>query len=129
MGSLLREIFFDCDKRSLREAASVMVTAALPDTALLPLLNLAVLPRYRGQSRECFATVKRLALRAELFVPAYIELAQFETNDCSDPDETFIGLMKLIPVTEELVQLTHSRLFAAPTSASLTVPFVHTAES
>jgi hypothetical protein len=114
MPSLLGEIFFDSDKRWLREAALVIVTAALPDTALLPLFNLAVLPRYRAQSHEFLANVKRLELPAELFVPAYIELAQFETNDCSDPDETCIGLIKLIPVTEELVQLTHWRLLAAP---------------
>jgi hypothetical protein len=55
-------------------------------------------------------------------------LTQFEVSHYTDVDKTFIALLSLIPVTEELITLTLDRLFVAPTCARLSVPFVHTVD-
>jgi ubiquitin C-terminal hydrolase len=127
--ALWQTILLDCQARPLRDAASVMVTSELPEVAFLPLLALAAQRQYRNSSRELFTTATRLHLPPELFIPTYMDLVQYETTCYCDPDETFIGLVRLIPMTDELVALTLARLFSAPTCRTPAIPFVHTRES
>lgn len=48
----------------------------------------------------------------EIFAPFYRDLEQFETNHYGDIDETYIGLLSLIPANEEMINLTLTRLFS-----------------
>jgi ubiquitin C-terminal hydrolase len=127
--SILQAVLLDSSSRTLREYLTGLIPMNLDKSHYFPLLALATQKEYRSRSRQLFDFVRKLHFPPDLFVPFYIDLKQFEKTHYYDVDETFIGLVSLIPVNDELVSLTLNRLFSAPTACRLGVPFVHTTES
>ena len=127
--NVLQQCLLETDSPLLRDAFLNLVSDETNRDLLVPLLALSCEKPYRFKSRQFFECVKRFNFQPEIFVPFYRDLKQAEGSHYSDIDETFIALISLIPVTEELVQLTLDRLFSPPTCMNMTVPFVHTVES
>lgn len=126
---ILQSCLLESDSPLLRDAFLTLVSDDTNRDLFIPLITMACEKPYRFKSRQLFECVKRFNFPAELFVPFYRDLKQAEGSHYSDGDETFIALMGLIPLTEDLVQLTLDRLFSPPTCMNMTVPFVHTVES
>ena len=65
----------------------------------------------------------------EIFLPFFKELNQYELSYYSNVDETYIALLDLVPINEDVVKLTIQRLFSPPSCHNLSQPFIHTIES
>jgi hypothetical protein len=113
---------------SIHITCSATISTKHDAPLFVSLLHLPTQREYRSRSKQFYAVVRDCQFPAEYFTSFYIDLTQFEASHYTDVEETFIALLSLIPVTEELVTLTLDRLFAAPTCALLSVPFVHTVD-
>jgi hypothetical protein len=126
---LLRVCLLETDSKVVRETVLSMVSPHLDRNVVIGLIGIAGLAGNRSKSREFFRFVKSFHFPCEIFQVFYEDLEQSETSLYSPVDQTYIGLLGLIHASKEMIALTLSRLFAAPTCAIVNKPFIHTVEA
>lgn len=124
--TLVKKCLIDSNYESIRIAFMNMYA---PDQEILSLIHLTVLKENRSKTKQFFKVIKKLKPNPEIFKPFFINLEQFETSFYSDIDETFIGMIKNLEHSEDLIELTFDRLFSPPTVRDNQLPFLQTIES
>lgn len=126
----LKQGLIESRSRLLRETISALVSVEETDpNVIFELIQTAMLRKNRTRTKQFFELVKQFNLNPESLIPFYQELDQFEVSFYKDSDETFIGLIQLIPANDTTVNLTLDRLFSPPTCRTLHKPYIHTIES
>lgn len=126
---VLKQCLLSADQRIVRETCLRLISPQQPKESIIRLLPLTTEQGMRSRSREFYQLAKLLCPDPELYVPFFTDLKQFEVQFYGEVDETYVGLMSLLPATPEIVKLTLSRLFAPPSCMNMIQPFVHTLES
>lgn len=125
----LKKILLDCDQVLVRKAIIPLISRDTPPEAFISLLPLTIQGQYRAKSNEFFEAMSKFDIPETVYCQIYGDMKQFEISHYYDIDQTFISLMKLVPKTDEMFELTIKRLFAPPTCSNLNAPFVHTVEA
>lgn len=89
----------------------------------------AIKPANRPNTRQFFEALKTFKLSADIFTQFFEDLVQYEDSYYSEPDETLIQLLSLIPKSDKNVELVIKRLFMMPTVKKPIAPFILSKEA
>ena len=126
---LVRKGLIETRVEPLREMLCAMVNKNTSKEPFVQCISDAMKIQNRPYTFQFFEAMKKLHLPPTFYEQFFKDLQQYEDSHYIDPDETFIQLLKLIPVTQDTISLVIKRLFDMPTVANPIAPFVMTKEA
>ena len=131
--TLIKNCLIESRSPYIREAMRLILSKTSEENKILSLLSYTTFKDFRNRTKEYFNLIHHYIenekMSANCLNPLLIDIKPYEIEFEGPVDETLCGILKLIPITSDNLNIVLNMIFSVPTLQTPNRPFLQTIKS